>query len=42
LSLRAVVGTVPVLGTDPFRALTPSAGHLYVITNTELNALAPA
>jgi outer membrane protein assembly factor BamB len=38
----AVVATVPVLDTDPFRALTPTAGHLYVITNTQLNALAPA
>jgi outer membrane protein assembly factor BamB len=37
----SVVAQVPVLDTDPFRALTPAAGHLYVVTNTRLNALAP-
>jgi hypothetical protein len=29
-------------GSDPFRAVTPFAGHLYVVTNTQLEALAPA
>jgi outer membrane protein assembly factor BamB len=42
ISDGAVVATVPILEADPFRGLTPSAGHLYVITNTQLQALAPA
>ena len=42
ISDGAVVANVPILETDPFRALTPSAGHLYVVTNTRLSALTPA
>jgi outer membrane protein assembly factor BamB len=42
LSDGSVVANVPVSATDPFRALTPSADHVYVVTNTRLNALAPA
>jgi outer membrane protein assembly factor BamB len=42
ISDGSVVASVPVLATDPFRALTPSAGHVYVVTNTRLNALVPA
>jgi outer membrane protein assembly factor BamB len=42
ISDGAVVANVPILAADPFRALTPSAGRLYVVTNTHLNALAPA
>jgi outer membrane protein assembly factor BamB len=38
----AVVAKVAALATDPFRALTPSAGHVYEVTNTHLYALAPA
>jgi outer membrane protein assembly factor BamB len=37
----SVIVNVPILESDPFRALTPSAGHLYVVTNTRLHALAP-
>ena len=37
----SIVATVPVGATDPFRALTPSAGHIYELTNTHLNALTP-
>ena len=42
ISDGSVAATVPILAADPFRALTPAAGHLYVVTNTRLNALAPA
>jgi outer membrane protein assembly factor BamB len=42
ISDGSVVANVPILDTDPFYALTPSAGHLYVVTTTQLNALAPA
>jgi len=42
ISDGSVVANVPILDTDPFYALTPSAGHLYVVTSTKLNALAPA
>jgi hypothetical protein len=39
----AVVANVPLPAADPFfRSVTPSAGHLYVVTNTRLSALAPA
>jgi outer membrane protein assembly factor BamB len=42
ISDGSVVATAPILATDPFRALTPSGGHLYVLTNARLSALAPA
>jgi outer membrane protein assembly factor BamB len=39
----AVVANVPLPAADQFfRSVTPSAGHLYVVTNTRLSALAPA
>jgi outer membrane protein assembly factor BamB len=39
----AVVANVPLPAADPFfRSVTPSAGHLYLVTNTRLSALAPA
>lgn len=41
ISDGSVVANVPV-PQAAFRALTPSAGHLYVVTNTRLSALAPA
>jgi hypothetical protein len=42
LSDGAVVATVPVLASDPFRALIPSNGQVYVVTNNHLTAFAPA
>ena len=43
LSDGSVVANVPLPAGDPFfRAVTPSAGRLYIVTNTKLTALAPA
>jgi outer membrane protein assembly factor BamB len=42
ISNGSIVATIPVSPTDPFRALIPSAGRVYVVTNAHLTALAPA
>jgi outer membrane protein assembly factor BamB len=42
LSDGAVVATVPLPEAEFFGGLTPAADHLYVVTNTQLEALAPA